>query len=175
MSRLRRVYSADGRIHVVHVAQEDGSVRGDLDEEPFSLEARLIRPLRTGAELMVGTSAAPERAVVARDGDTVFVALRGRIHRLTVTTQHVDGDDAHEGGDELYAGSPMTGVVLKVLVEPGHAAAAGEPLFVVEAMKMEFVVEAPRDVVVESVDVAEGDRVDIGQALAHFAAEATEA
>ena len=53
--------------------------------------------------------------------------------------------------------------------------AAGAPLFVIEAMKMEFVVEAPRDVVVDEVLAAVGDRVDIGQVLVSFVEAEAEA
>jgi len=69
-----------------------------------------------------------------------------------------------------FAASPMTGVVRKVLVRPGESVAAGATLFVVEAMKMEFTVAAPRDVVVDEVRAAEGARVDIQQVIVTFRA-----
>jgi biotin carboxyl carrier protein len=62
----------------------------------------------------------------------------------------------------------MTGVVRKVLVASGDAVAAGATLFVVEAMKMEFAVTAPRDVVVDEVRAAEGARVEIQQVVVTF-------
>jgi biotin carboxyl carrier protein len=62
----------------------------------------------------------------------------------------------------------MTGVVRQVAAEPGRSLAAGETLVVVEAMKMEFAVVAPRAVVVDEVRAKQGDRVDIGQVLVTF-------
>jgi urea carboxylase len=59
-----------------------------------------------------------------------------------------------------------------MLVAPGDEVGANSPLFVVEAMKMEFVVEAPRDIVVDAVRAAEGEAVDIGQVVVTFRVEA---
>ncbi len=76
----------------------------------------------------------------------------------------------HHHADRLVA--PMPGSVVQVLVEAGTAVTAGTPLVVVEAMKMEHVVRAPHDGVVETIRVAVGDVVADGFELAVMAAEA---
>jgi len=55
--------------------------------------------------------------------------------------------------------SPVTGVVWKVAAPPGTAVAVGDPVVVVESMKMEIPVEATTAGTVAEVLVAEGDRV----------------
>ena len=60
--------------------------------------------------------------------------------------------------------APMPGTVVKVHVEPGATVAAGAPLVVLEAMKMETPLMAPRDAVVRAVHARAGDRV-VGGAL----------
>jgi acetyl/propionyl-CoA carboxylase alpha subunit len=61
--------------------------------------------------------------------------------------------------------APMPGTVLRVDVQEGQAVAAGEPLVVLEAMKMELAVSAPAAGTVTAVLVAAGDLVARGQAL----------
>ena len=61
--------------------------------------------------------------------------------------------------------TPMSGVVVKVLVEEGADVKSGDTLLVLEAMKMETEVTAPKDGKVKSVEVAVGDAVQGGQVL----------
>ena len=53
--------------------------------------------------------------------------------------------------------TPVTGVVWKVMTGPGAKVAAGEPVVIMESMKMEIPVEAPADGTITEVLVAEGD------------------
>jgi acetyl-CoA/propionyl-CoA carboxylase biotin carboxyl carrier protein len=66
-------------------------------------------------------------------------------------------------GDVL---SPMPGSVVAVRVEQGQQVSAGQPLLVVEAMKMEHTLTAPHDGVVEELRVRTGEQVKVDQLLA---------
>jgi biotin carboxyl carrier protein len=59
----------------------------------------------------------------------------------------------------------MPGAVLAVRVKTGDEVTEGEVLVVVESMKMELTIVAPRDATVRDVRVAEGDQVAQGQPL----------
>jgi oxaloacetate decarboxylase alpha subunit len=59
----------------------------------------------------------------------------------------------------------LAGNIFKVHVAPGATVDKGDPLLVVEAMKMETAVVAPRAGTVTDVFVAEGDAVAVGDAL----------
>jgi 3-methylcrotonyl-CoA carboxylase alpha subunit len=59
----------------------------------------------------------------------------------------------------------MPGTVVAVHVEPGRHVHAGEPLVVIESMKMESVIAAPRDGIVDRLLVAVGDTFDRGAPL----------
>jgi len=61
--------------------------------------------------------------------------------------------------------APMPGRIVKVLVTPGAAVTARQPLVVVEAMKMENELRAPRDGVVEEVRVSDGLLVEANAVL----------
>ena len=60
----------------------------------------------------------------------------------------------------------ITGVVFQVSTKPGDAVAAGDPVIVLESMKMEIPVEAPRAGKVREIKVAEGQTVQEGDTVA---------
>jgi len=61
--------------------------------------------------------------------------------------------------------APMPGLVLNILVEPGQAVQKGDPLLLLEAMKMENVIKAAGEGTVKTVAVQKGAAVDKGQLL----------
>ena len=61
--------------------------------------------------------------------------------------------------------APMPATVAKLLVAPGQSVAEGETVLVLEAMKMELPVRAPRAGVVKAVHCAQGELVQPGVAL----------
>jgi len=70
---------------------------------------------------------------------------------------------ASSGGTEIKAGIP--GSIFKVLVNVGDKVSKGQPVIVIEAMKMEIEVAAPSDGVVSSVRVKQGDTIVNNQLL----------
>ncbi len=62
----------------------------------------------------------------------------------------------------------MAGNVLKILVTPGTTVKKGEPLMVLEAMKMENLILSFRDGIIARIDVQEKQAVTPGQDLLHF-------
>jgi methylmalonyl-CoA carboxyltransferase small subunit len=64
--------------------------------------------------------------------------------------------------------SPVTGIVIKVNIEPGQAVKADDPIMVLEAMKMETNVTAHAAGKVKSVRVAKGDSVKVNQVVVEF-------
>ena len=64
--------------------------------------------------------------------------------------------------------APMPGLILKTLVNEGDAVKSGDPLFILEAMKMENVFKAPDDAVIKKILIKQGDTVDKNQELIVF-------
>ena len=60
----------------------------------------------------------------------------------------------------------ITGVVFQITAKPGDAVAAGDAVIVLESMKMEIPVEAPRAGKVREIKVAEGQTVQEGDTVA---------
>jgi biotin carboxyl carrier protein len=71
----------------------------------------------------------------------------------------------HAASEQASANSPMPGKVLKILVETGQKVSAGDPLIILEAMKMEHTMRAALDGVVEAVLVIQGEVIAPGQLL----------
>ena len=71
-------------------------------------------------------------------------------------------------GDAGSVGAPMPGVVHETKVKPGEHVAAGEPMVILSAMKMETVVAAPIAGKVDSLAVAAGDDVQAGDLLVNI-------
>jgi len=149
--------------HVAAVEWRDAAWRVGLAGGEYSLDARL-----EGHALVATLDG--HRAVhdVWLDGDRLSL-WRGP-HRLDlelVDSRHVDvGASVHEG--ELVARLP--GTVVSVAVAVGDHVAPGTTLMVVEAMKMEHAIVAPKAGRVVAVHYARGERVTEGAILVELAA-----
>ena len=73
-----------------------------------------------------------------------------------------------EGGEVK---AEMSGSVVRILVKEGDAVKKGQPVLILEAMKMENEVVSPFDGVVESVEIGEGNKVQAGDVLIRIRAE----
>ncbi|NDW20285.1 acetyl/propionyl/methylcrotonyl-CoA carboxylase subunit alpha [Alteromonas hispanica] len=77
------------------------------------------------------------------------------------------GDDDHNNGNSNFD-APMNGTIVAHLVKPGEQVKKGEPILVMEAMKMEHSITAPSDGVVDSFYFEPGELVDGGALLLEF-------
>jgi len=93
------------------------------------------------------------------------VAVFGRREDLAprARQQRPSRSAGNESGSALL--SPMHGTVIAVRKQPGESVQEGEPLFIVEAMKMENEVPAHRGGTLASVDVQLGQTVEAGQSM----------
>ena len=137
---------------------------------------------RPGWLLRLGERGVVVRGRVQPDG-TFDVALDGVRRRVTVlehglqTAVFIDGDSwrlteidplAARAGEDPAAGkltAPMPGRVARLLVAAGSEVRRGQPLMIIEAMKMEHTITAPADGTVERVRFAAGDLVEEGVEL----------
>ncbi len=117
------------------------------------------------AETSVGSANLSARVVITpnRAGKSVSVLLNGETFVFLRPDPLAGTDAAHGASGDILA--PMTGVVRLVEVKAGDQVKAGDRLLVMEAMKMEHTLKAPRDGVVEAVLVAEGGQAEGGAVL----------
>jgi biotin carboxyl carrier protein len=139
-----------------------------------SLDGRKARwdvvPTPGGGFSVLRADGRQAEAVPRRDSDGNVTVRVGAdvvalelLDELTARAQAVAGKGAYRGSGDVKAAIP--GRVLRVLVNPGDEVVHGQPVVVLEAMKMENDVRSPRDGVVKSVEVAPGQPVGSGQVL----------
>ncbi|MFI7614642.1 acetyl/propionyl/methylcrotonyl-CoA carboxylase subunit alpha [Nonomuraea terrae] len=150
-------------------------VRG-LPEE--SAEVRLdgrtvpARVRRDGPGLAVTLAGRTEHYLCVRQGDTLWLGRDGEAWSFT---RHLIGDPGDRaraaGAGDGVVRSPMPGTVLVVKTQLGERVSEGQPLVIVEAMKMEHTVTAPCDGVIAELPAQPGRPVDMDAVLAVVTAE----
>ncbi|PPJ42493.1 MULTISPECIES: acetyl/propionyl/methylcrotonyl-CoA carboxylase subunit alpha [unclassified Pseudoxanthomonas] len=145
----------EGRAH-----GHGGRYRVDLDDGQHDVEAAQL----TGGLLGLRIHGQARRFRVLRHGTRL--TLHDGEQRTTVETVPVyRRADAAEASSSGKIVAPMPGRVVLVKARPGDAVVAGQELLVMEAMKMELAVKAPRDGVVAEVRAAAGDFVEADTVL----------
>lgn len=98
--------------------------------------------------------------VVATDGDSIYIHLDGEAHELRYR-HPLDrlAAQAHGGADDAIR-APMPGSIVSVAVAVGTEVSRGQTLLVMESMKMETTIVAPRDGVVQSIEFDKGQTFD---------------
>jgi len=89
------------------------------------------------------------------------VFLDGRVYVID-TTASMDGRQERVSHDEMALASPMPATVAAIIVTPGQDVSQGDVLIMLEAMKMELPIKAPRDGRVKAVACNVGDLVQPG-------------
>ncbi len=109
------------------------------------------------------------RAEVHRHGEVLHVFTPVGATRIVLLDPLAHaGEDSTQGGN---LSAPMPGRVVAFLVKAGDAVSVGQPLAVLEAMKMEHTMAAPTDGVVEELLYAPGDQVAEGAELLRLGAK----
>ncbi len=133
--------AATGRGHVLHMKGR---------EIPCALEAAAGKGAWT---LLLDGARIPMRIAVG-EGAT-FIHVNGRAHAIGRTDPAERlGNTAGASQDRMIA--PMPGVVVSVLAAAGDAVTEGQALLVIESMKLETTITAPRDGIVAEVPFATG-------------------
>ena len=164
----RWIVTLDGRELGVDIVEVGGESGGEVGRR----SSLLVGPSVASGLSQTGIGPAArsyEIAIEPRDEGGQLVSVNGHGFLLTVEDPRAASvrdtrGSASGGGPDLAASAavtaPMPGRVVKLLVKPGDVVAARQPLVVVEAMKMENELRAPRAGTVGSVQVSEGQSVE---------------
>jgi 3-methylcrotonyl-CoA carboxylase alpha subunit len=161
----------DREVTVIARRRRDGGIGLELPGGP--LEARVQRA-GDDARLVIGLGGDTFTATVVRrqtvDGVDYTVFADGASRRLRL----VDPLDVTQyeaaGTAEAAVRAPLPGKIIDLRVKAGDTVSKGQPLLVLEAMKMEHTLAAPADGTVKSVRYAVGEQVAEGAELVEFEA-----
>ncbi|HLJ57148.1 MAG TPA: biotin/lipoyl-containing protein [Chthonomonadaceae bacterium] len=136
------------------------------------LGARVVRRAGPLVEIAVDPAApgVPEArfaAAVVRAGSSIIVSYRGRVYRFQQPTRRPEGGPAASGG---VIKAPCGGIVADLVVAEGQIVDAGDPVAVIEAMKVMTPVDAPMAGAVRGLRAERGQRVEPGEELARIEA-----
>ena len=175
------VVGIDGREVEVSVVEVGGLARRSLGEGGWSMLVGGVLPPEGGSHTQPDSHVASafrrksyEIAFEPAAGGELIVHVNGIAVPLTVIDPGPSkpwakagrpGRHGHADGGPRAIVAPMPGRIVRVLVKPEEVVAARQPLVVVEAMKMENEVRAPRAGTVSEVRVAEGASVEANTVL----------
>ncbi|MBB4266959.1 acetyl-CoA carboxylase biotin carboxylase subunit [Roseospira visakhapatnamensis] len=157
--------------HPVTVTPMDEGFRVVVDDEPMVVRTNW----RLGQSLFrCEINGHPECVQIDREGVGYRLFHAGATDRAVVMTPLAAGFAAlmpKKQPPDLskYLLSPMPGLLVSLAVEAGQDVKAGEPLAVVEAMKMENVLKAERDGTVGTLRAQPGDNLSVDQVILEFA------
>lgn len=151
-----RLLCGDDRLEVALRESRDG-LQVTVNGTVFALEVEEIAP----GTFLLRQDGRHEVFHCVRDGDDVHLFWRGTAYRLREAGEGGPASHRQVGGLE----APMPGKVIKVNVAPGQRVGRGQEILVIEAMKMENAIRAPRDGRVKSVAAKVGDMVSPGVVL----------
>jgi len=115
----------------------------------------------------IGVDGVTYRTRVVRRGDELTVIHHGRNHAFVVLDPLSPPGARSAGEDRVVA--PIPARVTHVLVQAGDIVSKGMAVIVLEAMKMEITLTAPRDGTIDVIRYVVGDMVEEGTELIHFA------
>ncbi|SHM99866.1 acetyl-CoA carboxylase biotin carboxylase subunit [Roseibium suaedae] len=164
-----RMWSASRQFALLEIAGERRDVEVHaLGGRSFSVlskdNARTYEIISvSGSAITFEREGGRQTAALAQEAGSVTVFLRGHAYRIGLADHLADDEEAGNSGDQIIA--PMPGLVKVLSAKPGDTVTAGQALVVLEAMKMEHTLKAPRDGVVASILAAEGEQVQDGAIL----------
>ncbi len=160
-----------GREFEVTVSPYDG---GNLVSVDGADEIDVIGDWAPGDPLLVADMDGRRRVVqVAKTGRSWLLTTRGARHSVAVMAPHIAALSKHmiekvPPDMSRFLLAPMPGLLTKLEVKAGDTVEAGQPLAVVEAMKMENILRAEKGATVKATPVAAGDSLAVDQVIVEF-------
>jgi biotin carboxyl carrier protein len=149
------------KIYDVDIMEEKGEFIITIGQEEYRMNDCTVQ----GYEVNYTFETKPRRLYFAQDNDTCYLAVDGEyyvVEKIQAQRQGFKGTSASESNS---VASSMPGLLVKMPVAVGDKVKSGQTLAIVEAMKMQNELPAPRDGIVKHVNFKEGEQVDAFQPI----------
>lgn len=157
---MKATFEQDSQTFTVDLTPAGKAYRVKVNDQ--TMEAQILQAKEAMLELLIDGQRVT--AYISSDHAKRWITVNGRTLILTKSAGgHKSGGGAHHASGELTA--PMPGQIRAVNVKEGDAVTKGQTLLLIEAMKMEIRVQAPRNGVVKKLSVGQGQTVERDQQL----------
>lgn len=151
----------------------DNATSGSINGSPFVWDIIEVKP---GSFHVIKDFKSYDIEVIKVDfaEKSFLVKVKGNNYQLQVETKF-DELLKSLGFDNLNASkvneikAPMPGLVIDVCISEGDIIKKGDPIIVLEAMKMENIIKSTTDGIIKKINVKKGMAVEKSQVLIHFA------
>jgi biotin carboxyl carrier protein len=160
---MKYIAVVEGTEHQIEI--EEGSIR--IDGQVVSADLERVGEGNLYSLLVDGKS---YELIATEIMGGYVISLDGVRYEVPVTDERTlrlarGGKAPEKHGKTLEVKSPIPGLIVKVLVEEGEEVEVDQPLVILEAMKMENEIRAPREGGVKEVRVSPGVQVGQGEVL----------
>jgi len=164
---MRAEFEIGDETHAVSPVHRPGGLDLRIGERTYTVAVRKL----SNGEQVITVDGRPYRVWIAGRGKEIFVHAGGQAWTVTAVDE-VEAASAGGGADHVSA--PMPGTVVSVRAGAGDRVAAGDEVLVIESMKLETSITAPRDGVIAELPFEAGATFDKGTVLVRFEAAGDE-
>jgi len=168
---MEKRFAIPGGTTSVHFTKTGNEIQAKVGENELHLN---LNKMSSNEWIMI-RDGRQTRLFIARDKDgVVYVHYDGEVFALKTAQEDFGDIGGGEAKSDGRMSSSMPGKVIKILVSEGDGVSKGQPVLILESMKMETTQEAPFDGKVVEIKSGPGQQVDAGDVIVRLEPVASE-
>lgn len=156
--------------HQFNIEQKEEKTFIDTNEFVFDMKEiknntfHILHENKSYTAELISMSKEEKTAKVKINGNEYEVSLQDKYDRLL----DMMGMNFSSQKNEVILKAPMPGLVLDIMVKVGDQVNKGDNLLILEAMKMENIIKSSGDLIIKSIEIKKGSKVEKNQILLTF-------